>query len=322
VYQRTAGARVLVGKCWFYEGENSLSIFFSKSHVDPASGTPECFSESVWTNKQTHPNNQDPGLPNEPPTWHQADGRLDVWKYRNFVDRGKVEISVTKVDPVSKTELPVYFQDPDIGPYFNDLPPVLLSVAENTSTKKVSSNPCDLDMNGICNSDDRELLAASMGRSRGEAGYSSSADMDGDGYVDREDYRLAFCSQADACGSFHTLTPCRVADTRNPQDLNGGPILISGEPRLFSLRNHCGIPPAADAVSVNITVVSPTTNGHLTFYSGGPAPPQTSTINFGPGQTRANNAILPLSPDGELTVLPLLGAGQVHLIIDVSGYFD
>jgi len=46
-----------------------------------------------------------------------------------------------------------------------------------------------------------------------------------------------------------------------------------------------------------------------------------STINFSAGQTRANNAILPLALDG--TGLKFKGGstGSLHFILDVNGYF-
>ena len=56
--------------------------------------------------------------------------------------------------------------------------------------------------------------------------------------------------------------------------------------------------------------------------------PGTTTISFGAGQIRANNAILVLAPGffgaaGAVWVEPNLGAsGTVQLIIDVSGYFE
>ena len=76
-------------------------------------------------------------------------------------------------------------------------------------------------------------------------------------------------------------------------------------------------------MSVNVTVAGPTGQGYLTFYSGDQAPPTVSTINFLPNVNRANNAILSLSKDGVLGVQAFVGGvGQVHLIVDVGGYFD
>jgi len=48
--------------------------------------------------------------------------------------------------------------------------------------------------------------------------------------------------------------------------------------------------------------------------------PLASTINFGPGQTIANLAVVKLGPTGKLSVFN--AAGSTHVILDVMGYFD
>lgn len=128
--------------------------------------------------------------------------------------------------------------------------------------------------------------------------------------------------QPPAATNFYTLTPCRLLDTRGPNGPYGGPVLAAGIARLVTVPGRCGVPATAESVSVNVTVVNPTSAGHLTFYPGDQALPLASTINFAGQQTRANNAILRLSTEGVLGVRPLLvGNGQVDLIIDVNGYF-
>lgn len=121
---------------------------------------------------------------------------------------------------------------------------------------------------------------------------------------------------------FYTVTPCRVADTRDPAGPYGGPALSSGVERNFLLWNRCGVPATARAVSVNLTVTEPGGQGHLTLYPAGSPVPPVSTINYGPGQTRANNAIVTLGPVGELTVRCVQTQLQVHAILDVNGYFE
>jgi hypothetical protein len=118
---------------------------------------------------------------------------------------------------------------------------------------------------------------------------------------------------------FFTLTPCRLVDTRLADQ---GPALAAGEVRALAVAGACGVPPTARAVAVNVTVTAPTAAGQLTFGPGGAPPPGTSTLNFAAGQTRANNAVLPLGPDGTLAVLAGLGEGSVHLIVDVNGWFE
>jgi len=48
--------------------------------------------------------------------------------------------------------------------------------------------------------------------------------------------------------------------------------------------------------------------------------PITTTISYGAGRTRANNAVIGLS-GGVLSVLSRQDSGSVHVILDVSGYF-
>ncbi len=122
---------------------------------------------------------------------------------------------------------------------------------------------------------------------------------------------------------FFTVTPCRVADTRQPNGPNGGPPLAGNSTRTFPIAGQCGIPPTARSVSVNLTVVGPSASGHLTLFPGNTPIPLVSTINFRVGLTRANNAIAALGASGDVGVLCVLGTpGTVGLVLDVNGYFE
>jgi hypothetical protein len=120
---------------------------------------------------------------------------------------------------------------------------------------------------------------------------------------------------------FYTLAPCRVADTRGPVAPKGGPALTAGAFRTFALVGQCGIPPEANAVSVNLTVTQPTALGHISVFPSGTPLPLVSTLNYRAGQTRANNAIVAVGADGAITVVCAQTSGTVHFIIDVNGYF-
>ena len=50
--------------------------------------------------------------------------------------------------------------------------------------------------------------------------------------------------------------------------------------------------------------------------------PSTSTLNYVAGQTRANNAIVGLSPSGALAVRCSQASGTAHVVLDVTGYFE
>jgi serine protease AprX len=125
-----------------------------------------------------------------------------------------------------------------------------------------------------------------------------------------------------SAASLYTVTPCRLLDTRDPIGTWGGPALSAGSDRTFSIAGRCGIPASAKAVSVNVTVTGPTSPGFLTLYPGATALPSVSTINYSPGQTRANNAVVRLGAAGDLTARCGQSSGTANLVLDVNGYFQ
>lgn len=121
---------------------------------------------------------------------------------------------------------------------------------------------------------------------------------------------------------FYSLSPCRVVDTRGAAATNGGPVLGAGTTRTFEIKGRCGVPSTAKAVSINITAVSPTADSHLRVWPAGAAMPNASTVNFSAGESAiANGAIVPLaSTTNDLSVYNF--AGTVHVLIDITGYFQ
>lgn len=116
--------------------------------------------------------------------------------------------------------------------------------------------------------------------------------------------------------SFYSVTPCRSIDTRVAQ----GPALLAGDDRTFQVTGTCNVWGGAEAVSVNVAVVGATAAGNLRLHPCGPVP-LTSTINYLAGQTRSNNAVVPLDGGGNLCVYVGQASGTVHFILDVNGYF-
>jgi hypothetical protein len=136
---------------------------------------------------------------------------------------------------------------------------------------------------------------------------------------------LMTASTASAIGplSFYSVTPCRIVDTRNATGLTGGPALAPFQTRSFPIKGACGIPSDAKAAILNVTVAAPTDGGYLTLWPNDGSPmPVVSTLNWSPGDNAlANGAIVPLGAGSlDLTVFHG-GAGSVHLILDVTGYF-
>jgi hypothetical protein len=115
--------------------------------------------------------------------------------------------------------------------------------------------------------------------------------------------------------SLFTLTPCRVADTRN----SGGP-MSGGTSRSFPvLSSGCGVPASAQAYSMNATVVPPGSFGYLTVWPTGIGQPFVSTLNALDGQITANALIVPAGTGGEVSAFV---SDQSHVLLDVSGYFE
>ena len=157
---------------------------------------------------------------------------------------------------------------------------------------------------------------------------------------------LALSGAAQAGGPYviHTVSPCRVVDTRYAV---AGPFPGSGQ-RLAANQivsfyvtgdeiagqggdlPDCGIPyGTAKGMFINVTAVRPQgtgTSGYLTLYPYGESKPTASTINFQPDTIAlANGVMVPLCDPAvstctyDLTVANGPGLA-VHMVIDVTGY--
>jgi len=117
-------------------------------------------------------------------------------------------------------------------------------------------------------------------------------------------------------------SPCRVADTRSSQGMQGDfgpPSLIANATRDFPILNSaCNVPTEAQAYALNITVVPQGPLGYLSLWPAGQPYPGSSTLNAPKGLYLANAAIVPAGTNGAITVLP---SNATDLIIDINGYF-
>jgi hypothetical protein len=119
--------------------------------------------------------------------------------------------------------------------------------------------------------------------------------------------------------AFYPVTPCRIADTRNPVGTFGAPSLAGGVPRTFPVASsNCGIPASAEAYALNMTVVPNAPVGYLTTWPAGSPQPIVSTLNAPAGAVTSNAAIVPAGVNGAITVYV---TNPTDLIIDINGYF-
>lgn len=117
---------------------------------------------------------------------------------------------------------------------------------------------------------------------------------------------------------FVAVTPCRIADTRNPAGPFGGPEMSANSSRDFPIpSSSCGIPPAAAAYSLNVTAVPDAQLGFLTIWPTGGTQPLVSTLNSD-GRIKANAAIVPSGNNGSVSVFL---TDSSHVILDIDGYF-
>jgi len=128
---------------------------------------------------------------------------------------------------------------------------------------------------------------------------------------------------------YFAVTPCRVFDTRTTSTQTNGQPLANPGPYDFRIQGNCGVPNGAKAVTINVTVVQPTQSGDLRLFPVGAAAAQVSTLNYPPNEPAlANGAIVPLgtvaaSTDKDLrTVIGMVASGTIHLLVDVTGYFQ
>jgi len=119
---------------------------------------------------------------------------------------------------------------------------------------------------------------------------------------------------------FVPVTPCRLVDTRNPAGPFGGPALADDSSRSFTIpQSGCGIPAAAQAYSLNVTVVPKGPLPYLTLWPTGQPQPFVSTLNSFGGIVVANAAIVPAGTDGAVSVY---ATEATNVILDIDGYFD
>lgn len=121
-------------------------------------------------------------------------------------------------------------------------------------------------------------------------------------------------------GGYTSLNPSRLLDTRNAGQV---PCVGAGNGAVRNLQvtGVGGVPSAAavDSVALNVTVTGPTAASFLTVYPAGGARPLASNLNFGVGQTTANQVIAKTGTNGVLSIFN--NAGCVDVVIDVVGWF-
>jgi len=115
--------------------------------------------------------------------------------------------------------------------------------------------------------------------------------------------------------AFVPVAPQRVLDTR----LGVGAKVAKLEGTMtLSLDGIAGIPVGATAVSLNATVEGGTSAGWVSVRPAG-STSLVSSLNFTAGQTIANQLVVGLSDDGDISITN--ATGSIDVVLDVFGYF-
>ncbi|MDO8363192.1 MAG: PQQ-dependent sugar dehydrogenase [Actinomycetota bacterium] len=115
--------------------------------------------------------------------------------------------------------------------------------------------------------------------------------------------------------AFAPVTPSvRVFDSRSAGGLTGP--LRAGTSRLINLVASQG---AHRAALVNLTFISPGSNGYVAAWQPRTTRPSSSNINGQAGNVAANASVVPVDADGNVIIFTNVTA---HLVVDVLGFFD
>lgn len=129
-----------------------------------------------------------------------------------------------------------------------------------------------------------------------------------------------------SAGELHVVEPQRIVDTRTGIGVAAGPrpVRLTGRSFDAAVLGVGGVPSALDevlAVLANITVTDATVPGYVTASPCCGDPVTASNINFSPGRTVANMALLLPGDDGKVRfTLAGPSAGTAQVIVDVFGW--
>jgi hypothetical protein len=113
-------------------------------------------------------------------------------------------------------------------------------------------------------------------------------------------------------GRYVVISPTRLLDTRSLGITPG-----AGSERTLAVAGRDGIPTSGvAAVVANLTGTGTKSAGFVTAWATGDRP-NVSNLNLSEGMTRANQAVIPVGPDGSIR---LYNDASTHLILDVTGY--
>jgi hypothetical protein len=191
---------------------------------------------------------------------------------------------------------------------WNAPPPVTGGVTSYTATASPGGRACS--MNVVTGSEPLSCIVYGL---EGGITYTFTVRATGRGGAGPASAPSAPLSPPGAATLFRPMAPVRKMDTRLANATPSGPI-VAGTPVSLSL----DLGPSVKAAVMNVTVTQATHGSFLTVYAGDTATPGASSINFGAGETIANQVTVPVH-NGKVSFANAVGS--VHVIADVVGTY-
>ncbi len=122
-------------------------------------------------------------------------------------------------------------------------------------------------------------------------------------------------------GLYNPVTPTRACDTRvgSNTSCSGSTLGPNNTVTLNMSGNYSTPTSGVSSVVLNVTATNTKSLGYFVCYPGGLQTTTTSCLNFSTGETVANEVIVPLGINGQVSFKSPVAAGD--LIVDVVGYF-
>jgi hypothetical protein len=110
------------------------------------------------------------------------------------------------------------------------------------------------------------------------------------------------------------VQPCRLFDGRHTPDQGR----VDASTWRIQIAGRCGVPQDAVAAAIGMIAVEAHGAGFVTAWPSGLARPTASNLNFAPGNTVANSAVVQLGPTGTIDVYL---SADAALVVDVTAAF-
>ncbi|MFD0570608.1 hypothetical protein ACFQ0T_17055 [Kitasatospora gansuensis] len=130
---------------------------------------------------------------------------------------------------------------------------------------------------------------------------------------------LAGYYSASGYATYNPVGPWRLMDTREDDYTEEQMTRRAGAVAAGDTLTMTTIPVRAKSVVLNVTVTQPTAAGYLTIYPAGGQRPVASSLNWSANQTIANQVVVPVNENGEISLYNGSG-GNSHFVVDILGY--